>query len=249
MAIEVTCACTKRVRVPDNAAGKKFRCPHCQAIGDIPASPAAHSISSEPSEVVPLEDTAAGGNGWRMKTPDGQIYGPVPKSELDSWVDEGRVIAECQLLRPASSVWEWAASIYPRLAAVAPGGAMVQPVMMPAANPYTAVANPYIDRPYQGVPGAPYYGPGPYGPTWNGELPISEKSRSTAGLFAIFLGPLGIHNFYMGRNAVGLIQILLTCFFCGGLGFLVTLPWAWIEALLIFAGGINTDGNGRPLRA
>jgi hypothetical protein len=36
---------------------------------------------------------------------------------------------------------------------------------------------------------------------------------------------------------------------CGYLGVLITLPWSWIEALLIFAGGINTDGDGRTLRA
>ena len=30
---------------------------------------------------------------WQVRTPDNRVYGPVPKSELDQWVAEGRVPA------------------------------------------------------------------------------------------------------------------------------------------------------------
>jgi hypothetical protein len=50
-----------------------------------------------------------------MKTPAGQTYGPVPKRELDSWVVEGRVTADSQLLREPGKQWQWAGDIYPQL--------------------------------------------------------------------------------------------------------------------------------------
>lgn len=77
----------------------------------------------------------------------------------------------------------------------------------------------------------------------------SPKSRIIAGLLAVVLGVLGIHNFYLGRTGIGIWQLLLslvggvvTC----GVATLVVLIWAWIEAILIFAGSI-TDGSGQPL--
>jgi hypothetical protein len=61
-----------------------------------------------------------------MKTPAGQTYGPVPKKELDSWVAEGRVTVDSQLLREPGQQWQWAGDVYPQLrsaqAAASPTG-------------------------------------------------------------------------------------------------------------------------------
>ena len=35
------------------------------------------------------------------------------------------------------------------------------------------------------------------------------KSKLAAGLLGIFLGALGIHRFYLGYNAIGVIQLIL----------------------------------------
>lgn len=40
MPITFTCACGKTLRVPDTSAGKRAKCPACQAVVDIPAPPA-----------------------------------------------------------------------------------------------------------------------------------------------------------------------------------------------------------------
>ena len=40
----------------------------------------------------------------------------------------------------------------------------------------------------------------------------SRKSKIAAGLLAIFLGGLGIHKFYLGYTAPGIILLLITCF-------------------------------------
>ena len=62
-----------------------------------------------------------------------------------------------------------------------------------------------------------------------------QKSRILAFLIAIFLGPLGFHNFYIGRWRRGFFQFGLV-FLTVGAGLLITIPWAWIEALGILVG-------------
>ena len=62
-----------------------------------------------------------------------------------------------------------------------------------------------------------------------------QKSKFLAFLIAIFLGPLGFHNFYLGRWKRGFIQFGLV-FLTVGAGLLITIPWAWIEALGILVG-------------
>ena len=62
-----------------------------------------------------------------------------------------------------------------------------------------------------------------------------EKNKFLAFLIAIFLGPLGFHNFYVGRWKRGFFQFGLV-FLSVGAGLLITIPWAWTEALLILIG-------------
>lgn len=45
-----------------------------------------------------------------------------------------------------------------------------------------------------------------------GSTASSEKSKIAAGIFAILLGGLGIHKFYLGYKAPGIILLLITCF-------------------------------------
>lgn len=73
--------------------------------------------------------------------------------------------------------------------------------------------------------------------------PSLQKSKLTAGLLGLFLGGLGVHNFYLGYNGKGIAQIALSFLSCGAIG------WAWgiIEGILIFCGKIDTDANGIPL--
>ena len=66
------------------------------------------------------------------------------------------------------------------------------------------------------------------------------KSKMVAGLLGIFLGGLGIHNFYLGYTGKGVAQLLLSCV---GVGFI----WGLIDGIMIFTGKINTDSEGNPL--
>ena len=64
------------------------------------------------------------------------------------------------------------------------------------------------------------------------------KARITYVLLGIFLGGLGIHNFYAGYTGRGVAQLLITLLSCG---FLVPIVWVWnlIEICVV-----DTDASG-----
>lgn len=57
---------------------------------------------------------------WSMKTPDGSVYGPVDRAELDSWSREGRVSSHCLLKREGRTHWQSALTLYPELTGLQP---------------------------------------------------------------------------------------------------------------------------------
>lgn len=78
-----------------------------------------------------------------------------------------------------------------------------------------------------------------------------QKSKLAAGLLGIFLGGLGIHNFYLGYQKKALIQLLvsviggvLTC----GIASAAIQIWGLIEGIMILSGSIAVDGKGAPLK-
>ena len=82
---------------------------------------------------------------------------------------------------------------------------------------------------------------------------VEQKSKLVAGLlgilFGIFLGGLGIHNFYLGYNKKGLVQLLIGILgACLVVGPLVSGIWCLVEGIMILSGSINTDANGVPLK-
>ena len=73
------------------------------------------------------------------------------------------------------------------------------------------------------------------------------KSKVVAGLLALFFGGFGVHRFYLGNVGLGVTMLLLTVLSLGLLSPVVII-WAFIEAIMLFAGGIRTDARGVPLR-
>jgi hypothetical protein len=56
-----------------------------------------------------------------MKTPEGQTFGPVDRIDLDKWLGEGRIAADCDL-REETGGWMPAERVYPLLAPRPIGG-------------------------------------------------------------------------------------------------------------------------------
>jgi TM2 domain-containing membrane protein YozV len=61
--------------------------------------------------------------------------------------------------------------------------------------------------------------------------PSAPKSRTTYILLALFLGTLGIHNFYSGHKNHGFIKLglLVAC----GLGLIVSPIWSIVEIITV----------------
>ena len=80
-------------------------------------------------------------------------------------------------------------------------------------------------------------------------IPGEAKSKLAAGLLGIFLGWIGVHNFYLGYTKKAVIQLLLgtvgSCL-CG-LGPVASGIWGLVEGIMILAGSIKVDGKGNLL--
>lgn len=73
-----------------------------------------------------------------------------------------------------------------------------------------APQQPYQQQPpYQQPPYQQPYQQAPQQPVYTG-----SKSKIAAGLLGIFLGGLGIHKFYVGKNGAGVVYLLLTLLLC-----------------------------------
>jgi len=70
------------------------------------------------------------------------------------------------------------------------------------------------------------------------------KQRIVYILLGIFLGELGIHNFYAGYTKNGTIQLIITITtgWIFGLGVLITFIWSLIDII-----NITVDANGNPM--
>ena len=118
MPIETICKkCARKLRVADEFSGRKARCPHCKNVYTVPQALDAESVDP----VSPLKtvdhsrqpDSSA--EQWRLRTEDGNVYGPVGKTEIDAWLTEGRITVGCHLQRDGSMEWTPAATVYPAL--------------------------------------------------------------------------------------------------------------------------------------
>lgn len=85
---------------------------------------------------------------------------------------------------------------------------------------------------------------------WAGTTP-TQKSKFAAGILGILLGAFGIHNFYLGKTGVGLVQLLITVLSVGFLSW-VSAIWGIVEGVLILTSTPGTqwhqDGKGMELR-
>ena len=86
----------------------------------------------------------------------------------------------------------------------------------------------------------------------NVPLGYTQRSKLAAGLLGIFLGGLGIHNFYLGFQNRALVQLLVSLIggllTCGIAAFAMAI-WGLVEGTLILTDRIQTDAQGYPLKS
>lgn len=101
--------------------------------------------------------------------------------------------------------------------------------------------NQYAQQPYAAQPPYPQY-------------VVGTHNKIVAGLLGIFLGSLGIHNFYLGYTGKAVAQLVLTlCFWwVVGLGPIAAGIWSFVEAILILVSKPGTqwhrDAQGYELQ-
>lgn len=134
--------CQSRFKVPDHAAGKRIKCPKCAGAISVPAVEQAATSAKPP--VVATSPPVKSEQRWYLKTAANEQFGPVPRSQLDAWVAAGSVNADCQLLREGDPQWQWADTIYLRLATVPASAA-------PTAKSNATIPDPLASR-RQAVP-------------------------------------------------------------------------------------------------
>lgn len=81
----------------------------------------------------------------------------------------------------------------------------------------------------------------------------AQKSKIVAGLLGLFLGTLGVHNFYLGYTGKAVAQLLLTLIgWIILIGPIISGIWALIEAVLILCSSYGSnwhrDGRGQELQ-
>ena len=81
-----------------------------------------------------------------------------------------------------------------------------------------------------------------------------QKSKTTAGLLALFLG-FGIYNFYLGYTGKAVTQlildivgILLAALIVGFFIIFGVSIWQLVEGIMLLTGKISVDGKGIPLK-
>ena len=96
--------------------------------------------------------------------------------------------------------------------------------------------------------GQPAYGQPAYGqPAYGQPVVGAPKQWIVALLLAFFLGPLGIHNFYLGYTTKGIIQLVISLTV---VGLIVTGIWAFIDFIMLImrSGSYACDAQGQPLQ-
>jgi hypothetical protein len=132
MPIETNCpGCNRVLRVGDDFAGRQARCPMCSTIYIVPDDSAA------PPQQPPAQEPR-----WYMKTPERQVYGPVSWGELQRWLSEGRISAECELRGDDQPDWRPAGDYF---------GGLLSTRVAPPFRPTGAATvrssdNPFADR-------------------------------------------------------------------------------------------------------
>lgn len=114
----------------------------------------------------------------------------------------------------------------------APAEASNQNAQAAYGNPAYGQGAPAYAAPQASV-NAPEYTP----------APKPQKSAYVAAFLALFFGVYGLHDFYLDRKNKGLVKLLVTLLGCG-IGPFVSMVLSIIDAIKLFKGEINTDGNG-----
>lgn len=194
------------------AATAKF-CPRCGAsTADTPYTPGAGlgletpTTPPSPAYSPPVQQSVAGSDTYLLLI-NGQQSGPYTINQMKAMWQNGTINAGTAYWQAGMPQWQSLSNIRHFLD-------------MPSGNQFGA---PVIVNQVGYQVGYPVQ-----------QVAIA-KSRVTFVLLGLFLGCLGIHNFYAGYSGKGVAQLLITIFlgWVFGLGIFITGVWALIEIIVV----------------
>lgn len=139
--MKVQCSnCRQILQISDELLGQQVRCPECEYIvqvefdglgenGDktqgksdnlsVPqggkGATIGHQIESlEQSAEQNEANESPAAKEWFLRIPEGHEFGPISLTEMDKWVEEGRVATDCRI-RNDQCEWQDATEFYPEI--------------------------------------------------------------------------------------------------------------------------------------
>lgn len=183
-----------------------------------PADENENPPAAEPRRIIKIRKTDASIEERWYYVDNNETAGPVSLFELRALVDNGMIGRDTQICREGEQRWQKAGDAFPNYWNSRGGQEAYAPYSMQGQRP--PVMQELVRAPY------------------------SQKSRGTYIILGLFLGGLGIHNFYAGRNGPGAAQLIITLTLGWvGVGVVINLIWVIIELL-----SITEDGDGNPMR-
>ena len=224
--------------------------PDPQATPFNPEDPAKVTVPEVPSADFSIPDAPAVEAAAEVPAPEVPTFEPaaeVPAPEAPTFPQASAPSFDEATATPGSTTY-----------GTAYDAASAQPGPDAAANQAPYGAQPGFEQPGFAQPGfeqAAYaagqqaYGQPGYSQPAYGQPVVAgaPKQWLVALLLAFFLGPFGIHNFYLGYTTKGIIQLVLTITL---IGVPVSGIWAFIDFIMLImrSGDYATDAEGQPLQ-
>ena len=95
-------SCLKQFPPPDE---EKYVCPHCGAQGRTRSILAAQRAKFRKAAC------------WQVTTADGEEFGPATWQELEEWIADGTLDADCEVLCEGDADWQPIGELFPEFAA------------------------------------------------------------------------------------------------------------------------------------
>ncbi len=155
-------------------------------------------------------------------------YGPYSLAELQTYLSQGSILWTDLGRTDAMTNWVPVSQL---VNLVVPPAGVPPPASAAVAGAAAAPAAAQVPQVYQAVPVAvvPAYA-----------YPRPQKSKVAFVLLGIFLGTLGIHNFYAGYTGKAIAQLLITVLTLG-YGGIISWIWAIVEVCTV-----TQDSMGIP---
>ena len=171
------------------------------------------------------------------------------------------MVSRLPTVRPSPHIWLGRSRLRAADSACATCTAHLRPADVRTYGLRTIGADPYYQEPTQ-----PQYTQSAYNqpPTYAQQTyyqatqqqpgyGYAQKSKIVAGLLGLFLGTLGVHNFYLGYTGKAVAQLLLTLvgWILLGLGPIAAAIWGFVEGIIILCSKPGSpwhkDANGYEL--